>query len=145
MRTLGLDLGQKRIGVALSDPEGRFAFPRGFVASRGLSKDVAAVLDLIGEHDVAGVVIGLPLHLDGRAGKGAEQARRFAARLGERSGIRVELLDERWTSREASRMLQQERPRGRRAARQRKEQVDAVAASILLRTFLDRERAGAPG
>lgn len=143
MRTLGLDLGDKRIGVALSDEEGRFAFPKGFVDNLGLERSVAAVCALIVEHDVRSVVVGLPLHMDGRAGEGAKRARRFAERVAEASGRPVELLDERWTTLEAERMLRREQPRGRKAARARKQQVDAVAASIILRTFLERRERGA--
>ena len=80
--------------------------------------------------------------MDGRSGDRAAGARRFAARLHERGALPVELLDERWTTREAEAMLRDTQPGGRKARKQRKEQVDAVAASIILRTFLDQRGTG---
>lgn len=133
---LGLDYGTRRIGLAVSDPEGSFAFPAGAIEREGLEKDLAALCELIEARDVRRVVVGLPLHLDGRAGDMAEAARAFARELEKASGLPVELLDERWTSLEAERAL---REAGRRRGRERGD-VDAAAASILLRTWLERER-----
>ncbi len=133
MRVLGLDLGQKRIGVAVSDEEASIPFPSGAIQSRGPKKDLQAVLELIEERDVGRVVIGLPRHLDGREGPEAEAARAFAAALQEASGLPVETLDERWTTVEAERMLHAQ---GRKKKKQRAV-VDSVAASIILGTYLD--------
>jgi putative Holliday junction resolvase len=141
---VGIDLGSKRIGLAVSDETGVMAFPAGALESRGPKADVKAVCAWIRERGAEAAVVGLPIHMDGREGIEAEAARRFAAALGERSGVAVELLDERWTSSEAERVLRQA-PGGHAKRRRRREQgaVDSAAATILLRTFL--ERRAAPG
>jgi putative Holliday junction resolvase len=141
MRVLGLDLGARRIGLALSDPLGEFAFPEGTLERRSLSSDLLALCELVRERGVGRVVVGLPLHMSGRAGREAEAARRFASRLAEASGLPVDLLDERWTSVEAERALRETGGRGRRARGERG-RVDAVAATLLLRTYLARRAPG---
>ncbi|HEB89368.1 MAG TPA: Holliday junction resolvase RuvX [Deltaproteobacteria bacterium] len=140
VRILGVDLGSRRIGLAISDEEGEFAFPAGMIDSRGRKRDIAALRALILEREIGRAVVGLPIHMDGRRGPEAERSIRFAEDLGRAAGIPVETLDERWTSREAERLL--EHVPGRRSARRREAgAVDEMAASILLRTYLAR-RAG---
>jgi putative Holliday junction resolvase len=141
MRVLGLDLGQKRIGVAISDEDASIAFPSGAILSQGRKKDVQAVLALITEREIGRVVIGLPRHLDGREGPEAEAARAFARSLEAQSGLPVETLDERWTTLEAERVLHTQ---GRNKKKQRAV-VDSVAASIILGTYLDLLRNRAAG
>jgi putative pre-16S rRNA nuclease len=139
---LGLDLGERRIGLAVSDPGGVIAFPIGALERRGLRADLRALCDLIRERGVVAVAVGLPLHLDGRAGTGAEAARRFAHALGEAASLPVALVDERMTTVIAERTLR-EAPRGRgRGKRPAKHQVDALAATLILRTYLEQPRAG---
>jgi len=136
MRVLGIDHGAKRIGLALSDEEGRIAFPEGVLASNGLRKDVAAICDLIVERGVERVVVGLPKHMDGRAGEQAQAAQAFANALANSTSAPVETLDERLSTVEANRALQADGKRGRARAKKRKAVVDAVAASIILDTYL---------
>jgi putative Holliday junction resolvase len=136
MRVLGLDLGSKRIGVALSDPSGVIASPLTTIERRGGERDLAAVGALVREHEVSEIVVGLPLHMDGRRGPEAEAAQRFARALATAVGVPVDTFDERWTTVEADRAL---RESGRKGAK-RRAVIDAVAASILLRTWLDRRR-----
>ena len=102
----------------------------------GRKADIAAVAELIKEREIGQVVIGLPRHMDGRAGPEADAALAFAKALHEATGLEVETIDERWTSVEAERVLKQQ---GKRSKKVRQE-VDAVAASIILRTFLDLQR-----
>ena len=135
---LGIDLGRRRIGLALSDPTGTVALPAGVLESRGFARDVAAVHDWARERGVAEIVVGLPKHMSGREGVEANAARRFAAQLAQVSGLPVETLDERWTSVEAERAL----AGAPRRARQRKGAVDEAAATLLLRTFLALREAG---
>lgn len=137
MRVLGLDLGSRRIGVALSDPEGTIASPLLTLERRGDTRDVAAVGELVRTHEVGEIVVGLPLHMNGRRGADADRARRFARGLSESTGLRVDTLDERLTTVEAERAL---RESGRKGGKQRAV-VDAVAAAILLRAHLERRRA----
>jgi putative Holliday junction resolvase len=131
---LGLDLGERRIGLALSDDEARIAFPAGYRIREGGDKDLSALAALAEERGVTRIVVGLPLLLDGRDGSAALEARRFAAALAKRSGLPVELQDERFTTAQAERALR-EAPAKRR--RGRKQVVDAMAATLLLRTWLE--------
>jgi len=139
MAVLGIDLGSRRIGLAISDAEGRVALPAGTLQSLGRSKDLAAIRALVAERGVREVVVGLPLHMDGRAGPEAQAARGFADALAREIGLPVELLDERWTSVEAERTLR-EAGRGRR--REPRGAADTLAATLLLRTFLARRAHG---
>ena len=139
---LALDYGARRIGLAVSDPAAEFAFPLAELERRDEKRDREALCTLAVERGVVPLVVGLPLHMDGRAGPEADAARAFAKRLGDATGLPVELLDERWTTREARRSLRDVQPRRRKRERAR---VDSTAAALLLRTFLDRARnAGVP-
>jgi putative Holliday junction resolvase len=138
-RFLGVDYGTRRIGLAVSDPEARIAFPEGTLERRGERRDVEAICKLVAERGVVGIVVGLPLHMDGRRGPEAEAAEAFAGVLARATGLPVELLDERWTTVEAERALQESGRKGRK----RRAVVDAVAATLLLRSWLERrERSG---
>ena len=142
-RVLGLDFGTRRIGLAVSDPEGRLAFPAGCLMCREREKDLRDLCALVEERDIARIVVGWPLHLDGRVGPEAEAARAFADDVAKVTGRPVEMLDERWTTREAQRALRDaKRPR---RMKRRTGEVDSVAATILLRTYLETEaRKGSP-
>jgi putative Holliday junction resolvase len=135
---LGVDLGARRIGLAVSDAEGRVAFPAGVLESRGAARDVAAVAAVVRERGAGSVVVGLPVHMSGRRGPEAEAALRFAAALAKQAGVPVDTLDERWTSREAERAL---REMGRTSKKRARGEVDAIAATLLLRSFLERRSA----
>jgi putative Holliday junction resolvase len=135
---LALDYGTKRIGMAVSDAEGEFAFPLGELDRRSLARDLEALAELAREREIVEVVVGLPLHLDGRPSDTAAAARKFAAAVADSTGLPVAMLDERWTSREAERALRESQPR--RGKRQRAK-LDAAAAAILLRTYLAQRSA----
>lgn len=143
MAVLGIDLGKKRIGLAISDPTERVALPAGMIESRGRKADLAAIRRLALERDVQRIVVGLPLHMNGRAGPEAEAARAFAAALQSELGLPVETLDERWSTVEAERTL---RETGQARRKRRPGSVDTLAATLLLRTFLERRaRVGGEG
>lgn len=131
---LGLDLGARRIGLAISDARGVLAFPVGYLERTGLQRDLAALRALVAERGATRIVVGLPLRLDGREGPGARAAREFARALGAATSLRVELMDERLTSVEAERALREAPPRTRRA---RKQVIDAMAATLMLRSWLE--------
>jgi putative Holliday junction resolvase len=135
MAVLGIDLGKKRIGLAISDPTERVALPAGILESRGRKADVAAIRSLALERGIRHVVVGLPLHMDGRAGPEAAAARAFASALESALGLPVETLDERWSSVEAERTL---RETGQSGRKRRPGAADTLAATLLLRTFLER-------
>jgi putative holliday junction resolvase len=143
---LAIDYGSRRIGLAVSDAEGTFAFPAGFLERRGEPQDLAALRELAVARGVVQIVVGLPIHMDGREGPEALAARAFAAALGRATGLEVRMFDERWTSREAERALAQGGARpGRRRGAAAKGRVDATAAALLLRTWLARSAIGAQG
>lgn len=135
MSVLGVDLGTKRIGLAISDPAERVALPAGMIESRGRKADLVAIGSLARERGVKQIVVGLPLHMDGRAGPEALAARAFARALETESGIPVETLDERWSTVAAERTL---RETGQSRRKRKPGAADTLAATLLLRTFLER-------
>ena len=136
---LGIDLGSKRIGVALSDPTGTLASPVATVLHRSGREDVARVATLCTEHHVSAVVVGWPRNMDGTSGAAARQAEQFAERLRALTGLPVHLWDERLSTVAAERTLVELGARRRR----RREVRDRVAAAVLLQAYLDA-RARAP-
>jgi putative pre-16S rRNA nuclease len=135
-RVLGLDLGQSRIGVAISDPGRRMAVPLGTVRT-GAPEDVKAIAAMVNDNGVTAIVVGLPLSLSGRKGEAADHAEKFAEALRGFLGLRVFLQDERLTSVDAERQLSEAGIRGRR----RRQAVDQTAATLILQAYLDRSRA----
>jgi len=139
MRIVGLDVGERRIGVAVSDPTRTLARPVGVVRITGLAGDAlerasAEVARLAAEEDgVAAIVVGLPRRLDGTANDMTPKVQAFAVRLASRTALPIQLQDERLTSREAeSRLAMREKD-----WRVRKQQIDAAAAAIILQDYLD--------
>lgn len=131
-RVLGLDLGDVRIGVAISDPERRLAVPLGTVHT-GAPADLKAIAALVREHDVTTVVVGLPLRMSGETGTRAVHARAFADALGSVLDVPVVLQDERLSTVEADRALKDAGAGGRA----RRGAVDRSAATIILQAWLD--------
>ena len=135
MRMLGVDVGDRRVGVAICDPEGRLAVPLTMIDQR--ERDgVAGVATLAAREEAERIVVGLPLSLDGTAGAQADSARAFAERLRGATAIEVVLFDERLSTVQAERQLA---AAGRRT-RDTKGQRDALAASIILQAYLDSLR-----
>jgi len=133
MRRLGIDHGERRVGLALSDEEGRFAQPHATVERRDPKRLVLEIAAVAAEHAVEELVVGLPLTLEGREGASARRARRFAEHLGRETGLPVVLWDERMTTAAAERALREAGVGGRRQRRV----VDRVAAALLLQSYLD--------
>src|SRR5205823_13337413 len=138
-RVLGLDLGQARIGVAISDDARRLAVPVGTVRT-GAPQDVKAIAALVLEHEATEIVVGLPLSLSGREGEAADHARRFAEALRGFLGVPVHLQDERLSTVEAERNLK----RGNVTGRARREVIDQAAAAVILQSWLDARARGRP-
>ncbi len=136
-KILGIDPGQVRIGLAVSDPDRKFAFPHDTYVRRSRDQDAAFFKDLIRSEDVTLVVVGLPVHLDGREGVKAAESRSFGRWLAEVSGCAVAFFDERFTTVEAENRLWD----AGLTHRKRREKRDRVAAQILLQAYLD---AGCP-
>jgi putative holliday junction resolvase len=131
-RVLGLDLGQSRIGVAISDPERRVAVPIGTIRT-GAPGDVKAIAAIVREEGISQIVLGHPISLSGRKGEAADHAERFAQALNDFLHVPVVLRDERFTTIQAERQLGQAGVRGRA----RREVVDQTAATIILQDYLD--------
>ena len=143
-RIIGLDIGERRIGVAVSDPSATLARPVTTLKTTGLDGNalevsLAEVKRLVEDDPVDAIVVGLPRRLDGSANAMTPRVERFAERLRDRAGLAVILQDERLTSMEAeSRLAERERD-----WRVRKQQLDAAAAAIILQDYLDARSAGA--
>lgn len=135
MRILGLDIGTKTIGMAISDPLGWTA--QGLATQRRagqLEKDLEGIMDVVKKFGVTRIVAGLPRNMDGTRGPAAAQVEEFAARLREVSGLTVELWDERLTTVAAHKTLLE----ADLSRRKRKKVVDQLAAVYILQGYLDR-------
>jgi putative Holliday junction resolvase len=131
-RALGLDLGDVRIGVAISDPERRVAVPFGTVHT-GAPADLKSIAELVREHDVELVVVGHPLLLSGERGARARHAEDFAAALRQVLEVPVVLHDERLSTVEADRFLREAGAPGP----DRRRAVDRSAAAVILQSYLE--------
>lgn len=132
-RILALDLGRKRIGLAVSDELGITAQGLDTLERTGRREDVEALRKLAVRYGVTMILMGDPLHMSGEASRQGEYTREFARELEYKTGLPVHFRDERWTSREAERAL-----RGSGIANdQRKPAIDRMSAVILLQSFLD--------
>jgi putative Holliday junction resolvase len=134
MRALGIDFGEKRIGLAISDPEGRIAVPMTALQRRDDRSALRQIAEVARREGVGRLVVGEPVNMDGTRGPAAERARRFGERLAELTGLPLELVNESLTSREAEERLREAGVDPRRDPGR----VDAVAAQILLQESLDR-------
>ena len=134
MRAVGIDLGEKRIGVAISDSGGSLATPYEVVTRTGSrDEDHRRIKAIVEEVEAEIVVVGLPLSLDGTEGKAAQGARQEAEAIGQTISVPIELHDERLTTVEAERILKEQ---GLDAA-ERRNVVDKVAAALLLQAWME--------
>lgn len=134
---LGVDYGDRRIGLAVSDPTGLIASPAGFILRRpGKRPPIAELVRRGAELEVAGFVLGLPLDGNGDETPRSQEVRRIAAELERRTGLPTQLVDERFTTAAALRAI---REMGG-TTRGRKGDVDALAATLLLQHALDQRR-----
>ena len=140
MRALGLDVGDRRIGVALSDSLGLTAQRLTVLERRGPSEDVEAVRTLVDAHGVEVVVVGLPLTMRGERRIQADKVGTFADQLRRRIAVPVQLVDERLTTVQGERALREMGTTRRR----RKQVIDQVAAQLILQQFLDAQRPQPP-
>jgi putative Holliday junction resolvase len=136
-RVIAFDLGDRRIGVAVSDPGRTIADGRDTLERSGESYPWRALLGAVEEAQAARVVVGGPLHMDGTVGERARRSREFAEEFARRTGLPVDLQDERLTSVQARRTLIETRPRGGKKRKDQREDVDKVAAVLILQAWLD--------
>jgi putative Holliday junction resolvase len=133
MRVLAIDYGSTRIGLALSDPTGTLARPLPFVPAKGdarLARELAALAE---KEQAERILLGLPRNMNGTLGEAAAKVQAFAAALGQATKIPVQLVDERLTTVQASRQLQE----SGRDARAQRGRIDSEAAAVLLQGWLD--------
>jgi len=152
VRILGLDVGERRIGVAAADSETRVALPVGVVERTELAADAAAIARVMEEQKAEALVLGLPISLNGSLGPQAKVVREFGDQLSARLGLPVEYWDERLSTVEAQRRLAPPTSRGRQSKASRSSKgrrapagrLDAMAAAIILQSYLDRRAGRAP-
>jgi len=134
MRILALDVGDKRIGVAISDVNQILARSLQVIERRSRQEDFAAVARLVEEYEVEKVVVGYPRSLNGSVGRQARKVKRYATRLAQALSVPVVLWDERLSTVTAEELMRGVGPKGRR---KRQKRVDAVAAAVILQDYLD--------
>jgi putative pre-16S rRNA nuclease len=153
IRILALDYGRSRIGIALADSSVGLAQPLCTMQRINRNEDMRRLRELAREHGVKQIVVGLPLRLDGTRGEMAEEAESFAQRVRKQVGVPVAMVDERLTSWEAERLLEESqgrviRPSSGHARAAGKDlgraSVDAVAAAVILKEYLERREPPAP-
>jgi putative Holliday junction resolvase len=145
---LAVDYGRARMGLALANAETRMPLPLSTMERVNRNEDMRRLRELVHEHGVKQIVVGLPLRLDGTRGEMAEEVERFAQRVRKQIGLPVELVDERLTSWEAERLLEEVQGRfiheeklgsGKKTKNApAKMSVDAVAAAVILKEYLER-------
>ncbi len=133
-KVLGVDFGDTRTGLAVSDPSRLLASGIGLISQGGIEKTAEAVADIAREQKVSAVVVGLPVNMDGSEGNRAQRCRKFARLVEERCGLPVVMFDERMTTMTASRYLNETGTHGKK----RKTVIDTLSAQIILQNCLDR-------
>jgi putative Holliday junction resolvase len=135
MRTLGIDFGERRVGVAISDPLGSIALGLCTITVTGINNSVSKVAEVCKEKDVSTIVVGLPLNMDGSRGHMVERVDIFVAKLAEATGLPIEMYDERLSSAMVERtLLDADMSRNKR-----KGVIDKLAAQVILQGYLDRQ------
>lgn len=133
MRSLGLDIGDKRIGVAISDPEEILASPLATITRDEDEQALDAILELVDRHEVERIVVGLPYSLDGSIGQQANKVMAFVEKLSRCTKVSIETQDERFSTVAVDRLLAEARPKRHTTRQQR----DAAAAAFILQGYLD--------
>ena len=133
---MGLDIGEKRIGVALSDPGGILATALTVLETRSEEGALNRIVALAQEHDVDHIVVGMPFSLDGSLGPQARRVQSFIEKLGKLTELQVITWDERFSTADAERVLVEAGTKREK----RKKHLDSVAAAIVLQGYLDRQR-----
>ena len=135
-RSLGLDIGDKRIGVALSDPDGILASPFTIINCKNEMADMEAIADIVSQHQVGQIIVGLPHSMDGSLGKQAEKVKAFTEKLRDHIEVLIEFRDERLTTVSARRLMREANTKKTK----REARDDAIAAALILQDYLDQVR-----
>lgn len=134
MKVLGIDFGERRIGIAVSDGAGQFAHGLCTLWRKGIKRDMEFIKELVKKEGVERIVLGLPVGFDGKEGTQCAKIRNFGIKLGEEVGLPVFYTDEVLSTEEAKEILTF-RPRRRRL---KKEEIDRVSAAVILQRYLDK-------
>jgi putative Holliday junction resolvase len=137
MRVLALDVGERRVGIAISDPSGALARPLQGLVRSSREADFGAIAAIVTEYDIGLVVVGLPFSLDGTEGPQARRITGYADGLADYLPTPVVLWDERFTTAEAEEILRQSRGEKRRRRARTSGDLDAIAAAVILQSYLD--------
>lgn len=138
MRTLAIDLGDRRIGLAISDEGGKFATPHEVLGVSSADLAIAPILQLIRKEEIQRIILGLPLNMDDSLGPAAKKTINWSRKLSAASRLPILLVDERLSSFDAEQKLISRKRAGEKLTRSRKKrQLDALAAASLLQAFLD--------
>jgi putative Holliday junction resolvase len=137
MRVLALDVGERRVGLAISDPTGTVARPLRALVRSSREEDFAALAALVAEQDVGLVVVGRPLSLNGTKGPQARRIARYAEALAAHLSVELVLWDERFTTVAAEEIIRQSRSKKKRRRARAAGEVDAIAAAVILQSYLD--------
>ena len=135
-RALGIDFGTRRIGLALSDPTGTLASPLPFLENTGVKQVASKLKEMVENHGIETVVVGLPRNMDGTFGPSAENVRAFVAQIQSKISAKIITQDERLTTSQASRDLAQMGL----SQKELRRKVDSSSATLILQQFLDRVR-----
>lgn len=136
MKILGIDLGDTRTGLAVSDPTGFLATPIGTITETSLKETAKQIAQKVTELKIDKIVLGLPKNMNGTLGARAEKSERFAETLRELTGLEVILFDERCTTMNAHQILNLSDTRGKK----RKSAIDTLSAAIILQNYLDSKK-----
>jgi len=132
-RFLGIDLGSKKVGLALTDEMNRIAFPYKTIQRKNL---YAELENIVQEYNIKGIVLGYPLNMDGSEGEKAQESKSTAEEIEAKTKISVHLIDERWTSVQAKRIIHS----AKKKPSKNKEEIDEIAAAIILEAFLEKRK-----
>jgi putative Holliday junction resolvase len=133
MRIIAIDYGSQRIGIALSDPTGTLARPLPFVPAKGDAKLAREIAELVKKEQAELILLGLPRHMNGELGEAAAKVQAFAAILQQATSIKIKLIDERLSTVQASRQLQE----SGKDTRKQRDKIDSASAAVLLQGYLD--------
>lgn len=140
LRVLSIDYGKARAGIAVSDELGLFAHPRPALDAHNRNALIAALIEIIQGEGIQKIIVGLPVEMDGGHGPAARRALAFAQALADKTGMDIELFDERLSTAEAQRKLSA----AGTDPRKQKSKIDGAAACVLLQSFLDRHAQHSP-
>jgi len=133
MRILAIDYGSQRIGIAISDPTGTLARPLPFVPAKGDTKLAQEIAALVKKEQAELILLGLPRNMNGTFGEAADKVRAFSVELGKATTIPFKLIDERLSTVQASRQLQE----SGKDTRKQRDKIDSASAAVLLQVYLD--------